>query len=32
MPGGIAAGVYGRRIPPGGIPIPAAVDPSAAVR
>lgn len=31
MPASIPAGVYGRRIPAGGIPILAAVDPSAAV-
>jgi len=27
----IPAGVYGRKIPAGGIPIPAAIDPSASV-
>jgi len=32
MAGAIAAGVYGRRIPVGGLPIPAAVDSSAAFR
>ena len=31
MPSAVPAGVYGRRIPVGGLPIPAAVDPSAAV-
>ncbi|KAH6644445.1 FK506-binding protein 3 [Boeremia exigua] len=32
MPSAVPAGVYGRRIPVGGLPIPAAVDPSAAFR
>ncbi|KAF2124159.1 hypothetical protein P153DRAFT_390706 [Dothidotthia symphoricarpi CBS 119687] len=32
MPASIPAGVYGRRIPAGGVPIPAAIDPSAAFR
>jgi FK506-binding nuclear protein len=32
MAGVIAAGVYGRRVPVGGLPIPAAVDSSAAFR
>ncbi|KAJ4339273.1 peptidylprolyl isomerase fpr3 [Ascochyta clinopodiicola] len=32
MPSSVPAGVYGRRIPVGGLPIPAAVDPSAAFR
>lgn len=31
MPATVPAGVYGRRIPAGGIPILAAIDPSAAV-
>ena len=31
MSSAVPAGVYGRRIPVGGLPIPAAVDPSAAV-
>jgi len=32
MPSAVPAGVYGRHIPAGGLPIPAAVDPSAAFR
>ncbi|KAJ4375790.1 peptidylprolyl isomerase fpr3 [Neocucurbitaria cava] len=32
MPAAVPAGVYGRRIPAGGIPILAAIDPSAAFR